>query len=135
MIIKESLSRNGGAFFICIFFIFLRMLNPERKGSFVRMLRIGAAALTLMLAVGAAGDARGEIAPRRRMETPALYRRKAEGLGGNWWGVLYEDALHIARAEADEEKPNEKKAAPEDGPEVVFVWPLWDWLLRFLGVI
>ncbi len=99
------------------------------------MLRIGAAALTLMLALGMAGEARGEIALRRRMETPALYRRAAEGLGGNWWGVLYEDALDMARAEDGGDEPNEKKASPEDGTEVVFVWPLWDWLLRFLGVI
>ena len=89
------------------------------------MLRICAAALALMLAVGTAGEALGEIMPRHT-EMPALYRRAGEGQGRPWWGVLYGDALLLAQAEEGED-------IPEDETEVVFVWPLWEWLLRFLG--
>ena len=51
----------------------------------------------------------------------------AAGTGNRaWWGVLYGDALLLAQAEEGED-------LPEDETEVVFVWPLWEWLLRFLG--
>ena len=81
------------------------MLNPERKGWFVRKLRMLAGVLTLALAVGTAG--RAEIGNRA------------------WWGVMYKDALLLAKA--DEE-------IPKDETEVVFVWPLWESLLRFFGL-
>ena len=80
----------------------------------------------MMLAVGTAGEALGEIMPRRLMETRSLYRRTGEGQCRSWWGVLYGDALLLAQAEEGED-------IPEEELEVVFVWPLWEWLLRFLG--
>ena len=41
-----------------------------------------------------------------------------------WMGVMYKDALLLARADGE---------MPEDETEVVFVWPLWEWLMRVLG--
>ena len=55
---------------------------------------------------------------------PTVYITLGEGKGHNWWGVLYEDALLWARADEGEEK---------DG-EVVFLWPIWEWLCRLLGI-
>lgn len=55
---------------------------------------------------------------------PTVYITLGEGKGHNWWGVLYEDALLWARADEGEEK---------DG-EVVFLWPIWAWLCRLLGI-
>ena len=107
---------------MCVsFFFLLCMLNPERKGSFMRMVRICAGALALLLAMSTVGAALGETGAR------SLYRRAGEGNRG-WWGVLYGDALLLARAEEGED-------AQEDETEVVFVWPLWEWLLRFLGCL
>ena len=77
------------------------------------MIRILTGMLVLMLAVGTVSGAMGE------------YRRAGEG-NRAWWGVLYGDALLLARAEEGDD-------LPEDETEVVFVWPLWEWLLRFLG--
>ena len=51
------------------------------------------------------------------------YRRAGEGSSA-LWGVMYKDALLLAKADGE---------MPEDETEVVFVWPLWDWLMRFLG--
>ena len=89
------------------------MLNPERKGWLVRKLRLIAGVLVLTLVLGIAGGALGE------------YRRTREGSCA-LWGVMYEDALRLAKAEEGEE-------SPEDEAEVVFIWPLWEGLLRFLG--
>ena len=91
------------------------MLNPERKGFFMRKLRFLAGMLAFMLALGAAWGALGE------------YHRTGAGERA-WWGVLCGDALLLARAEEGEKRP-------ADETEVVFVWPLWEWLLRFLGLI
>lgn len=85
----------------------------------MRMYRILAGVLALVLAVGTTCSALGETGAR------SLYRRAGEG-NRAWWGVLYGDALLLARAEEGED-------AQEDETEVVFVWPLWEWLLRFLG--
>ena len=51
------------------------------------------------------------------------YRRAGE-VNRALWGVMYKDALLLAKADGE---------MPEDETEVVFVWPLWDWLMRFLG--
>ena len=90
------------------------MLNPERKGSSVWKLRMLAGVLALALVLGTAGAALGEC-------------RRAEEGSGNWWGVLYGDALLLVQAEEGEE-------TPEDEAEVIFVWPLWEWLLHVLGL-
>ena len=71
-----------------------------------------AGVLALALVLGMAGGALGE------------YRRTWEGSCA-LWGVMYKDALLLAKA--DEE-------IPEGETEVVFVWPLWDALLRFFGL-
>ena len=84
------------------------------------MVRICAGALALLLAMSAVGAALGESGAR------SLYRRAGEGSRA-WWGVLYGDALLLARAEEGEDMP-------EDETEIVFVWPLWEWLLRLLGL-
>lgn len=42
-----------------------------------------------------------------------------------WMGVMYKDALLWAKAD---------EVIPEDETEVVFVWPLWESLLRFFGL-
>ena len=84
--------------------------------------RICAGALALLLAMSIAGAALGETGAHS-----LYYRRAGEG-NRAWWGVLYGDALFLARAEEGED-------LPEDETEVVFVWPLWEWLLRFLGLI
>lgn len=89
------------------------MLNPERKGWFMRKLRMIAGVLVLALILGMACGALGE------------FRRTREGSCA-LWGVMYEDALLLAQADGE---------APEDETEVVFVWPLWDSLLRFLGIL
>ena len=87
------------------------MLNPERKGSLVRKLRMLAGVLVLAFVLHTAGGALGE------------YRRAGEGKCA-LWGVMYKDALLLAKADGE---------MPEDENEVVFVWPLWNWLMRFLG--
>ncbi len=89
------------------------MLNPERKGWIVRKLRLLAGVLVLAFALHTAGGALGE------------YRRTWEG-SCSLWGVMYKDALLLAKADGE---------APEDETEVVFLWPLWDSLLRFLGFL
>lgn len=78
----------------------------------MRMLRIAAATLALTLAVGTAGRALGE------------YRRTGDG-NRAWWGAMYGDALLLAKADGE---------SPEDETKVVFVWPLWESLLRFFGL-
>ncbi|MBR0227201.1 MAG: hypothetical protein IJQ62_02515 [Clostridia bacterium] len=75
----------------------------------MRKLRIAAGTLALTLAVGMAGRALGE------------YRRAEDG-NRAWWGAMYGDALLLAKADGE---------PPEDEAAVVFVWPLWDSLLRF----
>ena len=52
---------------------------------------------------------------------PTLYITIGEGKGHNWWGVLYRDAVRLARAEG------------EDAGAVSFIWPVWEWLLRLFG--
>ncbi len=91
----------------------------ERKGQAVHMHRMIAGALVLMMAVVTAAGASGDTG------TCSLYRCAGEG-NRPWWGVLYGDALLLAQAE-------EEDIPPEEETEVVFVWPLWEWLLRFLG--
>ena len=87
------------------------MLNPERKGSLVRKLRLIAGVLVLVFVLHTACGALGE------------YRRAGEG-NRTLWGVMYKDALLLAKADGE---------MPEDETEVVFIWPLWEWLMRFLG--
>ena len=70
-----------------------------------------AGVLALVLVLHTAGGALGE------------YRRTGEG-NRALWGVMYKDALLLAKADGE---------IPEDETEVVFVWPLWEWLMRFLG--
>ena len=60
-------------------------------------------------------------APEGKAQRPTLYVTLGEGQGRNWWGVLYEDALNLAAEEGT------------DDPEVVFVWPVVDWVLAVLG--
>ncbi|MBR4538329.1 MAG: hypothetical protein IKO52_05720 [Clostridia bacterium] len=78
----------------------------------MRKLRMLAGVLSLLLVLGMAGGALGE------------YRRTGEGKSA-LWGVMYKDALLLAKADGE---------MPEDETEVVFIWPLWDWLMRFLGI-
>ena len=85
----------------------------------MHMHRILAGLLALVLAVGTTCSALGEIGAR------SLHRSAGEG-NRAWWGVLYGDALLLARAD-------EGEGLPEDETEVVFIWPLWEWLLRFVG--
>ena len=42
-----------------------------------------------------------------------------------WMGVMYKDAILWAKADAE---------IPAGETEVVFVWPLWESLLRFFGL-
>ena len=50
-----------------------------------------------------------------------------------WWGVLYENALLLAQT--DGQTNAEQETAPQDEQqEIEFVWPLWNWLLRLLGL-
>ncbi len=67
--------------------------------------------LVLVIVLHTAGGVLGE------------HRRAEEGSRA-LWGVMYKDALLLAKADGER---------PEDETEVVFVWPLWEWLLRFLG--
>ncbi len=71
-----------------------------------------AGVLVLVFALHTAGGALGD------------YRRAEEGSRA-LWGVMYKDALLLAKADGE---------MPEDETEVVFIWPLWDWLMRFLGI-
>ncbi len=87
----------------------------------MHMHRMIAGVLALMLAVGTAAGALGDIG------TCSVYRSAGEG-NRAWWGVLYGDALLLAKAEEGEE-------IPEDETEMIFVWPLWEGLLRFLGLL
>ena len=93
----------------------------------MRMHRICAGALALLLFMGIIGGAVGEITVRRRAEVSALFHQAEERQSRHWWGVLYGDALLMARADEGED-------LTEQGKEPVFVWPLWEWLLRFLGL-
>lgn len=79
----------------------------------MRKLRILAGVLFLVLALHTASGTLGE------------YRRTKEE-NCNLWGVMYKDALLLAKADGE---------VPEDEAEVVFVWPLWESLLRFLGLM
>ena len=96
---------------MCI--VFLPSAHPEsrKEGSLVRKLRMIAGVLALVLVLHTVGGALGE------------YHWTGEG-NRALWGVMYKDALLLAKADGE---------IPEDETEVVFVWPLWDWLLRFLG--
>ena len=60
-------------------------------------------------------------APEGRDCCPTLYVTLGKGQGRNWWGVLYEDALNLAAED------------PSADGEVVFVWPVVDWVLAVLG--
>lgn len=55
---------------------------------------------------------------------PTVYITIGAAEGHNWWGVLYEDSLLLARAE---EQPLEQ---PQE--EVVFLWPWLTWLRNLL---
>ena len=55
---------------------------------------------------------------------PSVYLTVGSGQGHNWWGILYEDALALARADAEETQ----------GDAPVFLWPLWEKLMRWLGL-
>ncbi len=105
----------------------------------MRVFRIFAGVLVLLLAVGMAGEAMAAYMPTNpnsakiidrseKMENGVSvpYHAAGERACRHWWGVLYGDALLLARAE-------EEEIPPEEETEVVFVWPLWEWLLRVLG--
>ena len=52
-----------------------------------------------------------------------------------WWGVLYKDALLLARMDEEEYKEDSAENATEEAPEPVeFVWPVLSWLLSLLGL-
>ena len=90
--------------------------------------RLCAGAAAALLIAGMIGGAEAELRlrePGSRM--PALRRTAEESRCRNWWGVLYGDAPRLARAEDGE-------AETEDEGEIEFVWPLWHWLLRLLGL-
>lgn len=55
---------------------------------------------------------------------PTVYVTAGDGQGHNCWGILYEDSLLLARMDG------------EDGPvdQPVFVWPLWQRIMRWLGL-
>lgn len=55
---------------------------------------------------------------------PTVYITIGAAEGKNWWGILYEDSLLLARAE---EQPGEQ---PNAG--VVFLWPWLAWLRDLL---
>lgn len=55
---------------------------------------------------------------------PTVYVTVGGGQGHNLWGILYEDALLLAEMDGEE--------GTADQP--VFVWPLWETLLRWLGL-
>ena len=55
---------------------------------------------------------------------PTVYITVGSGRGRNWWGVLYEDALSWAALDEAEAR----------GEEPVFVWPLWQRFLTWLGL-
>ena len=56
---------------------------------------------------------------------PTLYVSLGEGAGRNWWGVLYEDAVFLAAEEGEAENA--------ETAEIVWTWPVVDWLLSLLG--
>ena len=55
---------------------------------------------------------------------PTLYVTVGEGRGHNCWGVLYQDSLLMAQV----------SDMPEEDQSVRFVWPVWEWFLRLLGL-
>ncbi len=55
---------------------------------------------------------------------PTLYVTVGEGRGHNCWGVLYQDSLLMAKV----------SDVPEEGETIRFVWPVWEWFLRLLGL-
>ena len=59
---------------------------------------------------------------------PALYVTVGPGLGHNWWGVLYQDAVLLARMEEEEEQEK-----PREDDKIILCWPLLDRLLKWLG--
>ena len=67
------------------------------------MLRICAGVLALALAFFSVCGARGETGAR------SLYRRTEERQSRHWWGVLYGDALLLARAEEGEDSSGSKE--------------------------
>lgn len=81
------------------------------------------------------GTALGENRPVNHAAGNLAFSAAVHGACGakqerSWWSVLYEDAMLLAQADN----------APEEGEgtaaekEVVFVWPLWEWLLSLLGL-
>ena len=51
-----------------------------------------------------------------------------------WWGVLYKDALLLARMDGDETEDSAENATEEAPEPVEFVWPVLSWLLSLLGL-
>lgn len=64
-------------------------------------------------------------APAGHPARPTLYVSLGEGAGRNWWGVLYEDAVFLAAEEGEAENA--------ETAEIVWTWPVVDWLLSLLG--
>ena len=50
------------------------------------------------------------------------------GRGHNLWGVLYQDAVLLARMEEEEEQEK-----PREDDKIILCWPLLDRLLKWLG--
>ncbi len=71
---------------------------------------------------------------------PTVVITLGPGIGQNWWGVLYQDALLWARAEeeqpdqdtGEEQPPADGAEASPEGGRVTFVWPLLQWLWGLL---
>lgn len=59
---------------------------------------------------------------------PTVYITIGAGNGRNWWGLLYEDALIMARA------GDTPDAEPLPEGEIEFVWPFLTWLKNWLGL-
>lgn len=59
-------------------------------------------------------------APPGKAEGKTLYITIGEGMGPNWWGILYDGGLGLFARDTGEEG-------------VSFTWPVIDWLLNLLG--
>ena len=103
--------------------------------------KICAAAVALWLVFGAGNlSAKGENSPFFRHSE---IRKTAYASGRiynsqvsprPWWGVLYKDALLLARMDEDETEDSVETEAEESPDTVEFVWPVLTWLLSLLGL-
>ena len=102
------------------------------RGSRILLIAALCLAMGLFCVSGAGAEERKALSPMGRGEMPGLcgFISPMEGRARPWWGVLYDGALYLARAE---EESAETDTEPMDAEEVEFVWPLWNWLLCLLG--